>query len=430
MGLKQGRERCGSVLVLVLVVMATLFTVGGALTMLALTETAIAHNQEQELKLYYITEAGIEAGMAALNNCFEYSEEITGELGGGCYRVVIRQGPVMRGDQHYDFLGDVSFDSVTQRLVIATGSLGGLQMAMAVIAESTPLAGKALAVSNRLALEESTINGGVHCGEILRIRGENYIYGELRCTAPEKTIWEGPGEAAVTVIAVADSGSPGEPVTITTYSEGNPLPGVLRAKAPVLPPLVPDDFLSGAAVIYTSSERWGRLPAQCDHVDSIVVRGDLVIEPGRGDRFAISEKIVIIEGDLEIAAERAAVIANCIFVVGGSVTVTGSVSADSAAGKSRVMILSGRDIDLTGAKTDLEGGDQLFGSALLLYSKGEVVVGNRGFNGELKVKGAIIARELLLQRCTLDYCPEIYAEYCKTMSLGVVIKEWIRPWKL
>ena len=65
-----------------------------------------------------------------------------------------------------------------------------------------------------------------------------------------------------------------------------------------------------------------------------------------------------------------------------------------------------------------------------MYSKGEVVVGNRGFNGELKVKGAIIARELLLQRCTLDYCPEIYAEYCKTMSLGVVIKEWIRPWKL
>jgi hypothetical protein len=430
MGLKQGRERCGSVLVLVLVVMATLFTVGGALTMLALTETAIAHNQEQELKLYYITEAGIEAGMAALNNCFEYSEEITGELGGGCYRVVIRQGPVMRGDQHYDFLGDVSFDSVTQRLVIATGSLGGLQMAMAVIAESTPLAGKALAVSNRLALEESTIKRQRPLRRNPSDQGRKLYLQRAAMYCAGRNYMGGPGEAAVTVIAVADSGSPGEPVTITTYSEGNPLPGVLRAKAPVLPPLVPDDFLSGAAVIYTSSERWGRLPAQCDHVDSIVVRGDLVIEPGRGDRFAISEKVVIVEGDLEIAVEGAAVIANCIFVVGGSVTVTGSVSADSAAGKSRVMILSGRDIDLTGAKTDLEGGDQLFGSALLLYSKGEVVVGNRGFNGELKVKGAIIARELLLQRCTLDYCPEIYAEYCKTMSLGVVIKEWIRPWKL
>mgnify|MGYP001089575309 FL=1 len=425
-----GQESCGSALVIVLIALASLLTVGGALTTLTVTERTIAHNQEQDLKLYYITESGIEAGVVALNRCFDVSEEITGELGGGSYQVGFRKTPVLRGEKHYDFLGGVSFDPRTQRLIIATGYLQDLGMAMAVIAESAPLAGKALAVSNRLALEESTINGSAHCGEILRIRGENYIYGELRCTAPGKTIWEGPGEAAVTVVTGSDSGSPGEPVTITTYSENNPLPNNLQAEAPVLPPLVPDDFLPGAAVIYPSSERWCSLPTRCDHIDSIVVQGDLVIEPGRGDHFDISEKIVIVEGDLEIEAEEAAVIANCVFVVGGSVTVTGLVSAGNATSESRVMILSGGDIDLTGTAADPGEGDLLFGGALLLYSKGEVVVGNRGFNGELKVKGAIIAKELLLQRCILDYCPEIYAEYCETMSLGVMIKEWIRPWNL
>ena len=429
MALKQGRERCGSALVLVLVVMAALFTIGGALTTLTLTETAIAYNHEQELKLYYITEAGLEAGMAALNRSFDYSAEITGALGGGCYCVAIRQDPVKQGEQHDDFLGGVSFDPLSQRLVIATGSSGGLQMAMAAIAESKPLSGKALAVSDRLTLEDSTINGGVCCGEDLQIRGENYIHGELRCAAPEKVDWDGSGEATVTVVAGPDSGLPGEPAAVTTYSESNPLTGASYAAALLLPPFYPEDFLYGTAVIYPSSERWSRLPARCEPVDSIVVQGDLSIEPG-GKGFYISQKIVIVEGDLEIAAEGAADIANCTFVVVGAVTVSGPVNAGTHSDESRVLILSGGDIDLTGVTANPGEGDLLLGSTLLLHSKGKVAVGNRGFNGELKVKGAIIARELLLQRCTLDYCREIYAEYCEMMGLGVVIKEWIKPWKL
>lgn len=429
------RERRGSTLVLVLIVMAALLTVGGALATLTMTETLIAQNQALDLKLYYITEAGVEAGVAALNCCFDCSEEITGELGGGSYRVNFRQGPVLRGEEYYDFLGAVSFDPATQRLVVATGSLEGLQAAMAVIVESPPLAGKALTVSERLTLGESTINGGLHCGA-LQIGGENFVRGELRCAAPETVHWESPAPSTVTVVAGPSAAPPGEGnAAAITFSADNPFTDAHRAEAPALPPLDRDKFLSGAALIYPSGERWARLPAECSSADTILVQGDLIIEPGPGESLLLAEKVVVVEGDLEIAVggEAAGAFINGAFVVGGTATLSGPLNAGPAdPGGSSLLILCEGSIDLRGMIADesAAGAGLPGGSALLLYAKGKVEVGNRSLNGELKVKGAIIAKELSLYRCALDYCPEIYGEYCEMMGLGVVIKEWIKPWKL
>lgn len=59
----------GSLLVMVAVYTAVLLMLGGALLTCAMTEQLIACNQEEEMRLYYIAEAGIEAGVAALA-CF------------------------------------------------------------------------------------------------------------------------------------------------------------------------------------------------------------------------------------------------------------------------------------------------------------------------------------------------------------------------
>lgn len=133
---RSGIEK-GSALVIVLIVTSALLILGGALTALSLSEQLIAHNQEQDAKLYYITEAGIEAGVAALGCSRDYEGPLSGCLGGGGYSVQIVPAPGLPGNHPYHEHIPQRIPE-GQRLVIAEGGLKGRFMVMAVIVEAGP----------------------------------------------------------------------------------------------------------------------------------------------------------------------------------------------------------------------------------------------------------------------------------------------------
>ncbi len=77
----------GMALVMVLVFTAALMVYGTALLSYAANEKQVTNYYCQDPAKYYITEAGIEAGLAALQNDFYYDQEIKGSLGPGSFRV-------------------------------------------------------------------------------------------------------------------------------------------------------------------------------------------------------------------------------------------------------------------------------------------------------------------------------------------------------
>ena len=97
----QHNNECGSVLVIILIFIAALLILGGALSIVTLSENFIAHNQEEDSKLYYITEAGIEAGVAALSRFYDYDGPISGSLGGGNYNVQVVDEPGLAENHPY-----------------------------------------------------------------------------------------------------------------------------------------------------------------------------------------------------------------------------------------------------------------------------------------------------------------------------------------
>ncbi len=131
MGVQHCLSESGSILIIVIILAASLLIIGGALLTLAWSENLIACNQEQESRLYYITEAGIEAGAAI---CCCDSDDISGSIGGGSYAVrVVKPPGLPEGDDWCDELPHRL--AAGQRLVISEGSLEGNVMIMAVIVE-------------------------------------------------------------------------------------------------------------------------------------------------------------------------------------------------------------------------------------------------------------------------------------------------------
>lgn len=78
----------GMALVLVMVFTAVLLLLGAALLNNALTETIIAGYQKQEFQQQYLAEAGLEAGIALLQEDFYYNQVLTGTLMNGSFRVI------------------------------------------------------------------------------------------------------------------------------------------------------------------------------------------------------------------------------------------------------------------------------------------------------------------------------------------------------
>lgn len=128
------RGESGSILIIILVFTAALLIAGGALTIIVFTESRIAHNQERDAKLYYITEAGIDAGVAALGCRYDYDGPASGGLGGGNFQVeIVKEPGLPKTHTYYGRLPQRI--AAGQRLLISRGELEGESMIVAVIVE-------------------------------------------------------------------------------------------------------------------------------------------------------------------------------------------------------------------------------------------------------------------------------------------------------
>ncbi len=81
------RDHQGMALVLVLVFTAALMVLGTALISFAVNEKLITNYNSLDIRLYYIAEAGAEAGITILKQDFNYSGELHGVVGGGTFLV-------------------------------------------------------------------------------------------------------------------------------------------------------------------------------------------------------------------------------------------------------------------------------------------------------------------------------------------------------
>jgi hypothetical protein len=77
----------GMALVLILVFTAALMVLGAAIITFAVNEKLIANYNALDIRLYYIAEAGLEAGIAVLQEDFYETSVISGTMGGGSYNV-------------------------------------------------------------------------------------------------------------------------------------------------------------------------------------------------------------------------------------------------------------------------------------------------------------------------------------------------------
>jgi hypothetical protein len=82
-----GQKDQGMALVLVLIFTAALMILGTALIYYAVNEKLIANLHVLDIRLYYIAEAGAEAGIALLQEEFGYKGTLNGTVGGGSYAV-------------------------------------------------------------------------------------------------------------------------------------------------------------------------------------------------------------------------------------------------------------------------------------------------------------------------------------------------------
>ncbi len=87
--LKKGEN--GMALVLVLVFTGLLLTIGSALLTFAFNEKQISEYQTQDIRQFYLAEAGIETALAALNENFYHREPFSAELGGGFFSVTFEE---------------------------------------------------------------------------------------------------------------------------------------------------------------------------------------------------------------------------------------------------------------------------------------------------------------------------------------------------
>ena len=427
---RRGRDSRGSVLVIVLLVFAGLLILGGALAAVSYTEMLIAHNQEQDLKLCYITEAGVEAGIAAVQSSAQCSGPIEGEIGGGSYKVQVEELALEPGHPCYEQLQRWQPGSPGERLVISTGALKGQEMVQAAIVEPSPFTGRALVAAGGAKLERSTVTGGLYSGAPLVIGGENFIHGFLNCAAPGEALWADPESAALTVTSGGASSSPGDGAynTAVVYSESNPIPDELAAPAPALPQLNLAPLFQ-EPLIYRSSQRWVHPPDRDSACSPAIIEGDLLIEPAPGSNFILENQVILVKGDLAIRVdpEAAADFPGALFVVQGAVTIAGKINGGPRGADSRVLFISEGEIAVgAGGWT---GKELTCGGALLLSSKSGVEVGNGAAEVEFNIKGVIIAKEVALYRSKLCYEPEIYALAKELLDMEVVVKEWITPWK-
>ena len=415
----------GSLLVMVAVYTAVLLMLGGALLTCAMTEQLIACNQEEEMRLYYIAEAGMEAGVAALACFFDYDRPISGSVGDGSYHVRIVPPPGLpESDPHYEMIPQLILPG--QRLVISEGKLRGKTMAMAAIVEAgNSLSSRALLAAGTLALEGSFIDGSVHVDEVLQLSKDNTICGKLTFFEEASLEWK---QEACLIIQ-----RPGEP-PLYFYRE-DALPAEIKtAQKMGLPPLNTDAFSDEVEFSLLSGQIWSTYP--CAPFRRVEVRGSLAISPGEGETFSFNfpDGLLVVRGDLAVRGEGAVNLTGTI-VVEGDIEIDSPVTGSAESQETSGLLLCARG-NIHVGEGALEGltGDTLMSGPLLLFAEqGWVSIDAstlREWGRQLHIHGVIVASSVHLVNCRLHHDPSVTGSFMDKFGIErVVVKEWIKPWR-
>ncbi|HHX86760.1 MAG TPA: hypothetical protein GX693_01120 [Firmicutes bacterium] len=390
-------EERGSTLVAVLIFTAALLFLSGALLCLSLNEQKIAAYQEQEVYMYYLTEAGVEAGIAALNADYSFQGPLCGALGQGSYRVEIGTLPYNR------------------RLVTSTGHLHQKSFNLSVVAGPNPLYEQALMVSDHLKIENVDIYGNLHVNKDLQIKGSNRVVG----TDSSEGVFSYSGDPPWFLTPYGDI-----LIGDKLYTSSAQFDGRTMKVAPI--PLPSLDFEALAGEIQCSLEpppstiTLAVAPACYPEHNRILVNGNLLIAPGEGQEFNF-DGLLVVRGNLEIHPRRGAIVnINGMLLAEGDAIVKGEINQVSP--DNSVILAACGDVFIRDIEAPL-----VFGGNLLIFSRGEVNIGPSKLD-RFDLRGVIIAKKLFLEKCSLYYVPEMLTAF-KDLFPGcrVVIREWIKP---
>ncbi|MEW5785536.1 MAG: hypothetical protein AB1767_10765 [Bacillota bacterium] len=370
----------GMALVMVLVFTCALLLLGGALLGYSFNEKIIADYQAQEAALYYITEAGLEAGLAALGQDFYRQESIHGELNGGYFSV------------------QFSKISSGKRQVLSSGSYNGFTRTLAVTAEHLKGAGYESLAADQIYLRTVRISGNLHVNDWLVVdHGQSYISGDLthRAGAPPVV----PDENA---LAVAGSTRPAGEIPLTKlYYE------LLSGRT--------EQAIEGGIIRQPPTG----YPAQ----RRFLVNGDLTIAPEQ-ELFDFAGMIVV-KGDLNLLpGEEASLILDGVFAVDGDVTIRPREAINANYPGHTLLIMAGGAIELLPAE---EANPQIEGRQLL-YSRTSIRIQGRSPSEPVVLRGVIMAKQLRLENCTIYYDPALPQQYAADMpGLGTIRTHWVKP---
>ena len=394
MGFNRITEEGGSALAAVLILTALLLMLGGILIGLSLNEHKIVAYREEELSLYYLTEAGIEVGLAALNADYFFTGPLSGVLGGGRFQVEISPLPENR------------------RLVTATGYLNQGSLQLSAIAGCGPLYERALLITRDLEIENLELYGDLHVNRNFRIKGSNQVSGIGGKEGGVSYSREPP----IFVDPWGDITIGNQLYTASCQFDDRrmkvvpiPLPNLNFESLGShgfqdLPPST--GILNNIAALYPGHKRFR-------------VEGDLIIAPGEGETFDF-EGLLLVKGDVRISSGLGREVSlNGCLLVKGDIDIDGGISRGG--GDNALFLASDGDISIENFESPL-----VFGGTLYLLTPGKARICSEE-EGRLNLRGAIAAGDLALTNCYLIYEPEMPAELRALLPERVTLEEWIRP---
>ncbi len=119
------KKEQGMALALVLIFTATLLVLGTAVMTYALNETLITGYNKNDIRLYYIVEAGLETGLAVLNDDFFTEGHINGITGEGAFIVHFSNEYEHYSENHLDHENEEYYlNQAEVRFIRSIGTLG------------------------------------------------------------------------------------------------------------------------------------------------------------------------------------------------------------------------------------------------------------------------------------------------------------------
>lgn len=430
MGIRAKHTDNGSVLVLVLVLTAALLVLGGALIVYATSDATISHHQKKDTRLYYIAEAGVEAGVAALSKNYNYTATIVSEIQNGTYTVdfII--------PWHHDF-PELEAD---ERVIISQGELDGKTLTLRVVVKQHPLKGKAIMVAKKLQLTDVNIFGGLHVNDHLQVHNR-------RSNMYPVSIGEGEEEEVLTPDLTWSERIDfigGGTLWIYDYDdEGNLMPiyelpsteGELEElRIPRIPfPKINFENFRRETQETLTSRNLPVVPDSYPEVNRYYYNGNLDINPSKHDPLFDFDGMLVVDGNVSISPRHKSVpiYLGGIVVARGNIIVDGRVNPpiDGRHVDSRLLLVSQEGSIDVGRRTVEDGDEHLFlGGHILLFAREAINIQHPKPNERYTIRGSLVSGfDIDLRQVDLYYDPDVFDQAVDTLGLGVVIKEWLKP---